>query len=93
MTCLNTYNSAYHGHLSSVMEISPYKFNQPGGDPKPDFVHVVSDMLFKLNVFLLTKLNAVHNRHRVLTLIAANTMFLTVTAKIWPIFMEKRCFV
>lgn len=32
--------SAYHGHLTSVMEISPYKFNQPGGDPKPDFVHV-----------------------------------------------------
>lgn len=24
------------------MEISPYKFNKPGGDPKPDFVHVVS---------------------------------------------------
>lgn len=22
------------------MEISPYKFNQPGGDPKPDYVHV-----------------------------------------------------
>lgn len=35
-------NSAYHGHLSSIMEISPYKFNQPGGDPKPDHVHVVS---------------------------------------------------
>ena len=32
--------SAYHGHLTSVMEISPYKFNQPGGDPKPDYVHV-----------------------------------------------------
>lgn len=24
------------------MEISPYKFNLPGGDPKPDYVHVVS---------------------------------------------------
>lgn len=24
------------------MEISPYKFNQPGGDPKPDHVHVVA---------------------------------------------------
>lgn len=22
------------------MEISPYKFNQPGGDPKPDYIHV-----------------------------------------------------
>lgn len=22
------------------MEVSPYKFNQPGGDPKPDYVHV-----------------------------------------------------
>lgn len=32
--------SAYHGHLQSVMEISPYKFNQPGGEQKPDYVHV-----------------------------------------------------
>lgn len=24
------------------MEISPYKFNQPGGDKKPDYVHVAS---------------------------------------------------
>lgn len=37
-----TCNSAYHGHLTAVMEISPYKFNKPGGDPKPDYVHVVS---------------------------------------------------
>ncbi|XP_055598182.1 alanine--glyoxylate aminotransferase 2-like [Uranotaenia lowii] len=35
-----TLDHAYHGHVSAVMEISPYKFNQPGGDPKPDFVHV-----------------------------------------------------
>lgn len=35
-------SSAYHGHLSSIMDISPYKFNQPGGDPKPDHVHVVA---------------------------------------------------
>jgi ethanolamine-phosphate phospho-lyase len=24
------------------MEISPYKFNQPGGEPKPNFVHVAA---------------------------------------------------
>nr|XP_029717543.1 alanine--glyoxylate aminotransferase 2-like isoform X1 [Aedes albopictus] len=35
-----TLDHAYHGHVSAVMEISPYKFNQPGGDPKPEFVHV-----------------------------------------------------
>ncbi|XP_058175678.1 alanine--glyoxylate aminotransferase 2-like [Anopheles ziemanni] len=35
-----TLDHAYHGHVSAVMDISPYKFNQPGGDPKPDFVHV-----------------------------------------------------
>lgn len=23
------------------MDISPYKFNQPGGEPQPDYVHVV----------------------------------------------------
>lgn len=37
-----TLDHAYHGHLQSVMEISPYKFNQPGGDKKPDFVHVAA---------------------------------------------------
>ncbi|ALC49682.1 CG8745 [Drosophila busckii] len=35
-----TLDHAYHGHLQSVMEISPYKFNQPGGEPKPEYVHV-----------------------------------------------------
>ncbi|XP_053678275.1 alanine--glyoxylate aminotransferase 2-like [Anopheles nili] len=35
-----TLDHAYHGHVSAVMDISPYKFNQPGGDPKPNFVHV-----------------------------------------------------
>ncbi|XP_063237700.1 5-phosphohydroxy-L-lysine phospho-lyase [Bacillus rossius redtenbacheri] len=33
-------DSAYHGHLSSLIDISPYKFNQPGGPGKPDWVHV-----------------------------------------------------
>lgn len=28
------------------MEISPYKFNLPGADPKPDFIHVVSLIYF-----------------------------------------------
>ncbi|XP_031629435.1 alanine--glyoxylate aminotransferase 2-like [Contarinia nasturtii] len=37
-----TLDHAYHGHLTSLMEISPYKFNLPGADPKPDFVHVAS---------------------------------------------------
>ncbi|XP_055684346.1 alanine--glyoxylate aminotransferase 2-like isoform X2 [Lutzomyia longipalpis] len=35
-----TLDHAYHGHLISTMEISPYKFNQPNGDPKPYYVHV-----------------------------------------------------
>ncbi|XP_059618933.1 alanine--glyoxylate aminotransferase 2-like [Phlebotomus argentipes] len=35
-----TLDHAYHGHLISTMEISPYKFNQPNGDPKPAYVHV-----------------------------------------------------
>jgi 4-aminobutyrate aminotransferase-like enzyme len=33
---------AYHGHVSSLIDISPYKFNQNGGDGQKDFVHVVS---------------------------------------------------
>ena len=33
--------SAYHGHVSSLIEISPYKHSGPGGSGPPDFVHVV----------------------------------------------------
>lgn len=33
--------SAYHGHLSSLIEISPYKF-QEGKDVKKESVHVVN---------------------------------------------------
>ncbi|XP_054728962.1 alanine--glyoxylate aminotransferase 2-like [Anastrepha obliqua] len=35
-----TLDHAYHGHVTAVMEVSPYKFNQPGGEPKPDYIHV-----------------------------------------------------
>ena len=31
---------AYHGNLSSLIEISPYKFNGKGGSGKPDHVHI-----------------------------------------------------
>ncbi|CAI9172152.1 unnamed protein product, partial [Rangifer tarandus platyrhynchus] len=34
-----TLDHAYHGHLSSLIEISPYKF-QKGKDVKKEFVHV-----------------------------------------------------
>ena len=33
--------SAYHGHLSSLIEISPYKHTKSGGTGPPDFVHTV----------------------------------------------------
>lgn len=33
--------SAYHGHLTSMIDISPYKFNKPNGPGKKDWVHVV----------------------------------------------------
>ena len=32
---------AYHGHLSSIIDISPYKFNRKGGEGCPDYVRVV----------------------------------------------------
>lgn len=41
-TDIITLDHAYHGHLTSLMEISPYKFNLPGAEPKPDYVHVAS---------------------------------------------------
>src|SRR3954451_13950276 len=31
---------AYHGNLSSLIEISPYKFDGPGGRGRPEHVHV-----------------------------------------------------
>ncbi|XP_043461537.1 alanine--glyoxylate aminotransferase 2-like [Leptopilina heterotoma] len=31
---------AYHGHLTSMIDISPYKFNQPKGIGKKDHIHV-----------------------------------------------------
>ena len=34
-------DSAYHGHLSSLIEISPYKHAGPGGTGAPDFVHTI----------------------------------------------------
>ena len=32
---------SYHGNTSTLINISPYKFNGPGGKGKPDFVHVL----------------------------------------------------
>ena len=32
---------AYHGHVSSLIDLSPYKFNHGGGRGKPEHVHVV----------------------------------------------------
>lgn len=33
--------SAYHGHLTTMIDISPFKFNKPNGTGKKDWVHVV----------------------------------------------------
>lgn len=35
-----TLDHAYHGHVSSLIDISPYKFNHPGGEGQADWVHV-----------------------------------------------------
>ncbi|WP_343715164.1 aminotransferase class III-fold pyridoxal phosphate-dependent enzyme [Inquilinus sp.] len=37
---LLTLDHAYHGHLTSLIEISPYKFAGPGGQGRPSHVHV-----------------------------------------------------
>ncbi len=34
--------SAYHGHTTALIDISPYKHNGPGGTGAPDWVHEVS---------------------------------------------------
>ena len=33
-------DAAYHGHTTSLIDISPYKFNGPGGTGKKDWVHI-----------------------------------------------------
>jgi 4-aminobutyrate aminotransferase-like enzyme/Ser/Thr protein kinase RdoA (MazF antagonist) len=33
-------DAAYHGHTNTLIDISPYKFNGPGGGGKPEWVHV-----------------------------------------------------
>ena len=35
-----TVDHAYHGHVTSLMEISPYKFNKPGAGGCPPHTHV-----------------------------------------------------
>jgi 4-aminobutyrate aminotransferase-like enzyme/Ser/Thr protein kinase RdoA (MazF antagonist) len=37
---LITVNHAYHGHLSSLIDVSPYKFNGRGGEGRPAHVRV-----------------------------------------------------
>jgi 4-aminobutyrate aminotransferase-like enzyme/Ser/Thr protein kinase RdoA (MazF antagonist) len=39
-TDLCVMDHGYHGHTTSAMAMSPYKFRQPGAPPKPDWVHV-----------------------------------------------------
>jgi 4-aminobutyrate aminotransferase-like enzyme/Ser/Thr protein kinase RdoA (MazF antagonist) len=34
-------DAAYHGNTTTLVDISPYKFNGPGGNGKPPWVHVV----------------------------------------------------
>lgn len=50
------FNSAYHGHITSVMQISPYKFNRSENIDvkKPDFAHVVSIQLITADLLLTT---------------------------------------
>lgn len=33
--------NAYHGHTQALIDVSPYKFDGPGGSGRRDFVHVV----------------------------------------------------
>jgi 4-aminobutyrate aminotransferase-like enzyme len=34
-------DAAYHGNTTTLIEISPYKFNGPGGEGRPSWVHVL----------------------------------------------------
>ncbi|XP_018012387.1 ethanolamine-phosphate phospho-lyase [Hyalella azteca] len=45
-----TLDHAYHGHVSSLIDISPYKFNHPGGEGKKDWVHVSDSIVIQTTV-------------------------------------------
>ena len=34
-------DNAYHGHTNSLINISPYKFNNKGGEGKKDNIHIL----------------------------------------------------
>lgn len=51
-------HSAYHGHLTSLIDISPYKFNHKGGTGKPEGVHVVRISILPLFSFLILSFSA-----------------------------------
>ena len=34
-------DGAYHGHLTSLIEISPYKYKGVGGSPPPPYIHEI----------------------------------------------------
>lgn len=49
--------SAYHGHLTSLIDISHYKFSLPGGPPQKEYVHVVSTFIkLLIRIRILIKL-------------------------------------
>lgn len=35
------FDHAYHGHLGTLIDISPYKFNNKGGEGQKEWVHIV----------------------------------------------------
>lgn len=48
--------SAYHGHLTSMIDVSPYKLNLPGGPEKPEWVHVVSQSCIRCAAYVVAPL-------------------------------------
>lgn len=94
--CLFSTFSAYHGHLTSLMEISPYKFNLPGADPKPDYVHVVSNYSYFLDYSWNKSTNLdfyIDWRHRAQTRIVENSIASTpksMTSKINMLMKSNR---
>jgi hypothetical protein len=63
--------SAYHGHLTTLIDISHYKFSLPGGPPQKDHVHVVR--LLSLSPLTPQTHPRSSFRHLVLTLTEGST--------------------
>ena len=88
--------SAYHGHLTSMIDISPYKFNKPNGPGKKEWIHVVRIYQFSTllrsieRFFLLKKASKVIRNKDELIQCDSTSVFITLDIFKLPVIKKKK---